>query len=124
MQKNTIIWLLVVVLLVAGVVWLIRTPGKAGSYDELASCIAESGATFYGTFWCPWCQNQKAEFGRSAALLPYVECSTPDGRGQLPVCTEAGVEAYPTWVFPDGTRETGMVPMERLAEITGCQIPE
>lgn len=124
MKKNTIIWLLVVILFIAGVVWLIRTPGKAGAYDGFASCIAESGSTYYGAFWCPNCQNQEALFGRSAKLLPRIECSTQDGRGQLEVCQEAGIEGYPTWEFPDGTRVTGTQSLEILAEATGCSIDQ
>lgn len=124
MNKNTIIWLLVAVLFIAGVVWLIKTPGKPGKYDQFASCIAESGTTYYGAFWCPNCQNQEALFGRSAKLLPRVECSTPDGRGQLQVCQDAEIEGYPTWEFPDGTRVTGTQSFEALAEATSCPLPQ
>lgn len=124
MSKNTIIWLLVLVLFIVGVIWLVKTPGKAGAYDDFASCIAESGAKYYGAFWCPVCKNQEALFGRSAKLLPRVECSTPDGRGQLPVCTEAGVDAYPMWIFPDGERSTGLQSFEILSEKTSCPLPQ
>jgi len=122
-MKDKIIWILVPVLLIASVVWLIRTPDKPGKLDAFATCIAESGATFYGAFWCPHCQNQKAMFGTSARLLPYVECSTPDGNSQLPVCNDAGVKGYPTWEFADGSRESGEVSLERLAEKTSCTLP-
>ena len=123
MNKNTVVWFLILVLFIGGVVWLIRTPGKPGKLDAFATCIAESGATFYGAFWCPHCQNQKAMFGTSARLLPYVECSTPDGNSQLPVCNDAGVKGYPTWEFADGSRESGEVSLERLAEKTSCTLP-
>lgn len=123
-NKNTLIWLIIAVLVIAGVVWLIRTPGKPGKLDSFASCVADAGAVFYGTFWCSFCQNQKAMFGSSAKNLPYVECSTPDGRTQLPVCLEAGIEGYPTWDLPDGTRETGVLSLERLSEVTACPLPE
>ena len=124
MKKSNLIWLVVLVLLTAGVAWLIKTPDKPGRLDIFASCIKDSGAAFYGAFWCPHCQNQKAMFGTSARLLPYVECSTPDGKGQLPKCSEAGVTSYPTWEFADGTRETGEVSLERLSEKTDCLLPE
>ena len=124
MQKNTLIWSLVLVLVIAGVAWLIMVPSKPGKLDSFATCLSESGATFYGAFWCPHCQNQKAMFGVSARLLPYVECSTPDGNGQLPVCTTAGIKGYPTWDFADGTRESGEISLERLSEKTSCPLPE
>lgn len=124
MGKNKIIWVIVIVVVLLGIIWLIRTPGKPGKLDTFASCIKDSGAIYYGAFWCPNCKNQEALFGRSASLLPRVECSTPDGRGQLPVCQDAGVKAYPTWVFADGTPETGTLSLERLSEKTNCSLPE
>lgn len=112
------------VLAVAGLVWIIRMPSKPGKLDTFASCIKDSGTIFYGAFWCQHCQNQKALFGSSAKFLPYVECSTPDGRNQLPICTEAKVTGYPTWEFADGSRESGEVPLKRLSEATGCPLPD
>ncbi len=123
MSKNRAIWLLIGVLCVAGLVWLIKMPTKPGRLDTFATCIKGSGATFYGAFWCPHCQNQKAMFGSSARFLPYVECSTPDGKGQLLVCINAGVTGYPTWKFSDNSRESGEVSLERLSEITNCPLP-
>mgnify|MGYP003393073661 FL=1 len=123
MKKNTVIWLLLSGLIIAGLVWLVLIPAKPGKLDAFATCIKDSGATFFGAFWCPHCQNQKAMFGSSAKLLPYKECSTPDGKGQLPVCTDAGVTGYPTWEFADGSREGGEVSLERLAEKTSCTLP-
>ncbi len=63
-------------------------------------------------------------FGKSAKLLPYIECSTPDGTGQLPVCTEKKIEGYPTWVFPDGSRLSGEVPLATLSAKTQCPLPD
>ncbi len=124
MKKNTIIWLILLAAFIAGVVWLIRTPGRPGELDTFAMCVAESGATFYGAFWCPHCQNQKAIFGSSAKLLPYFECSTPDGSGQLPACTAAGITGYPTWEFADGTRMNGELSLGEISEATNCPLPE
>ncbi len=94
-----------------------------GKYDAFAACVGEKKATFYGAFWCSHCQNQKKEFGSSAHLLPYVECSTPDGNGVTAVCKEKGIKGYPTWEFADGTRETGELSLEHLAEKTSCALP-
>ncbi len=124
MSKNKIITLVVLVVFIGAVAWLVTAPAKAGKYDGLAMCIKDKGALFYGAFWCPHCQNQKAMFGRSARLLPYIECSTPDGKGQLKNCTDVGVKSYPTWVFPDGTTETGEIEPADLAAKVGCAMPE
>jgi thiol-disulfide isomerase/thioredoxin len=90
---------------------------------NLAQCLAQEDATFYGAFWCPHCQDQKEMFGGAQDALPYVECSTPSGNGQRQVCREEGIETYPTWEFADGSRETGVLSADTLAEKTGCPAP-
>ncbi len=91
--------------------------------DPFATCLGEKGATFYGAFWCGHCQEQKQMFGAAKSKLPYVECASPDGQRQLDVCVEAKVESYPTWVFSDGERRTGVQTLAQLAEKTGCTLP-
>lgn len=112
-MKKTLLFLSLLFLVACG-------PGK---YDAFASCIAGSGTTFYGAFWCPHCAAQKDLFGSSADLLPYVECSLPDKTGQTQVCIDAKVQSYPTWQFPDGSRLSGEVSLKGLAEKTGCELP-
>jgi thiol-disulfide isomerase/thioredoxin len=98
-----------------------------GKLDQFAQCLKDKGATFYGAFWCPHCKAQKAMFGSSAKLLPYVECSTPDGNSQTQICIDKKIESYPTWELADGTRlptESGSgVSLKTLAEKTGCVLP-
>lgn len=89
-----------------------------------AQCLKDSGAIFYGAFWCPHCQAQKKLFGSQAIKkLPYIECSTPDGKAQNQICIDSGVKSYPTWQFADGTRQTGELTFAELAEKTSCPIP-
>lgn len=109
--------LIVIVLLVVAS----RRPGKL---DEFARCLSEKRATFYGAFWCPHCQRQKTLFGRSARLLPYIECSTPDGKGQTLECKDKNITGYPTWIFADDSREAGEVSLQTLAEKTNCVLPK
>lgn len=119
---NIVLGLLGLALIIVGSIYLVKAGNKPGEHDELAMCIEKSGAKFYGAFWCPHCQDQKALFGKSAEFLPYVECSTPDGNEQNELCKEAGIENYPTWVFPNGTQAGGGQTLEELAEKTGCQL--
>lgn len=124
MNKKLTIGIVLVIL--AGIdigAWL-SYARQPGAYDVFARCLKEKGAVFYGAFWCPHCQNQKMMFGKSAKLLPYVECSTPDGKNQFQVCKDKQIEGYPTWEFADGSRETGEVALERLSEKTKCQLPQ
>lgn len=121
--KQTIISVIsVLVVFGALVAFLVHQGKKPGQYDTLAQCVADSGAKFYGAFWCPHCQAQKTAFGKSAKYLPYVECSQPDGKGQLEICVEKEIASYPTWEFADGSRQSGRLSPEELAAITSCSI--
>ena len=114
---------LVIVVVAGGIGFGIWSASQPGPLDDFAQCLKDKKVIFYGAFWCPHCQNQKKLFGRSASLLPYVECSTANGQGMLPICQDNQVTGYPTWVFPDETRESGEVPLATLAERSGCLLP-
>lgn len=124
MNKQTLISIgIVVVAVVGALIFLQKEANKPNPLDSFAACLGESGAKFYGAFWCPHCADQKKMFGTSVKLLPYVECSTPDSKGVTQVCIDAGIKSYPTWIFADGTISTGVQELETLAEKTSCVIP-
>lgn len=123
-RKTLVIVVIFVVLGIGLLLYSRHSQIPQGKYDTFAQCLKNKGATFYGAFWCPHCQNQKSMFGSSVDLLPYVECSTPDGQGQLQTCKDKNVTGYPTWVFPDGSRQSGEVSLEQLAQKTGCELPK
>lgn len=100
----------------------LKSPAQPGRLDAFAQCLKQSGAVFYGAFWCPHCKSQKKMFGSSVKYIPYVECSTPDGKRQLQVCKDKKITGYPTWEFADGSRLSGEVPLEILADKTDCQL--
>lgn len=127
-KNNVKIFVSILVLLVLGIIGavLVRsnsTPLGPGKYDDFATCLKDKGAVFYGAFWCPHCQATKKLFGSSQRLLPYVECSTADGNAQLQVCKDKKIEGYPTWEFADGSRLTGEVNFQQLADKTSCLLP-
>lgn len=123
MKNKTIIIVVLLIIGLAAVLW-IKSSRQPGQLDAFAECLKENGAVFYGTFWCSHCQNQKALFGKSAKRLPYLECSTPDSRGQLAICKNKNIESYPTWEFKDGSRLNGEISLRQLAEKTGCPLPQ
>lgn len=130
MNNNVKIFISVVGILILGVIAtaIIRGGGeggtaKAGELDQFAMCLEEKGAKFYGAYWCPHCNSQKKMFGSSAKLLPYVECSTLDGKGQTQECTDKNITGYPTWEFADGSRLSGEIPLITLAVKTSCTLP-
>lgn len=85
----------------------------------LAVHLRESGARFYGAYWCPTCQKQKALFEASVERLPYVECS-PNGRSGVGNfdCISNDIKDYPTWIIR-GRRYTGLLPVAELAALSG-----
>jgi uncharacterized membrane protein len=99
------------------------TTSSGESEIALAKHLSAAGAKFYGAFWCPHCQKQKATFGKEAMqFVPYVECSPPDRNGQTAVCQAANIEGYPTWDI-NGQRSTGEKSLTDLADLTGYQGP-
>ena len=126
MQKTRIIsYFIAVAVIIAGLIyWSYYEANKPSKYDGFAQCIADSGAKFYGAFWCSHCQSQKKMFESAAKLLPYIECSTPDGKSILPICAEKKIESFPTWDFSDGSRQTGEMHLSALAGKTKCVLPQ
>ena len=120
--QKRIVWAVVTIAIISGVGFLIYMNAQPGKYDALAKCVAEKEAIFYGAYWCPACNQQKAIFGKSAQYLPYVECSLPGGNGQNDICIAAKIEAYPTWQFTNGEKLTGVLSIEELAAKTSCEI--
>lgn len=123
MRRKNIKWIIALVIIAAILGLWAFANSRPSRLDGFAQCLKDKNAVFYGAFWCPHCQNQKRLFGRSAKFLPYVECSTPDGRSQTPDCTEKNVEGYPTWEFADQSRINGEATLEALSGKTGCVIP-
>lgn len=103
-------------------VYLLYTEQRSnanGETDAFAQCLADKGITMYGADWCPHCQNEKKAFGDSFRLVPYVEC--PDDPQK---CLAAGINGYPTWVFPDGKKLVGEQGLKKLSEESGCILPD
>ncbi len=127
-MKSTYIYIGLVVLIVVGLVIVRNNSERQGAtaqvtkYDDFAQCLGDAGAKFYGAFWCPHCAEQKALFEKSAKL-PYIECSTPDSKGQMPICATEKIEGYPTWKFADGEVINKVMQLSELAEKTSCPLP-
>jgi hypothetical protein len=121
--KTIILSVVGIAVLIGVLVFAKASDSKPGQLDSFATCLGDKGAKFFGAFWCPHCQAQKALFGKSAKLLPYTECSTADGKGMLPICIENKIEGFPTWEFADASRLTGEVPLATLSEKTSCPLP-
>jgi glutaredoxin len=127
-MKSVHFYTILVICLIVGLIYLRNTSDSAPTtattaLDTFSKCLSDAGATFYGAYWCPHCQDQK-ELLQHSTFMPYVECSTPDGKGQLKVCSDLGITGYPTWIFKDGTQESKLLELSVLGEKTGCALPE
>jgi glutaredoxin len=135
-QKNRKIILAVIIVLIAVGFSFLFSKNKAtptetaatvnissDSMDTFTQCLKDSGAKFYGASWCSHCQNQK-KLLNSSKNIPYIECSAPDGKSQLQICTDNKIEGYPTWVFADGSRQSGELSLEILSQKSNCKLPQ
>jgi hypothetical protein len=109
----------------AVLVGMLSTPADpAGStkLDNFAKCVATK-STFYGSFWCPHCEDQKKLFGDSFKYIHYVECAVPRSRQISFECMAARIRVTPTWIFSDGERREGVQSLQQLGDKTGCRLP-
>ncbi len=119
--RNVIITIVIVV--VFAVAYYFIRQRQTSRLDAFAQCLTAKQAKMYGAFWCPHCEDQKEKFGSSFQYAPYVECGIKGSKGIEPVCTQAGIKQFPTWVFADGTRVIGPHELDFLAGATGCSLP-
>lgn len=122
-MKNTFVLVGVIALVIVAVILLaVFAGGSAKSnlaLDAFARCLASKNITMYGAYWCSHCQNEKKAFGNSFKFVPYVECTQETAK-----CTAAGIQGFPTWVFPDGKRLIGEQGLYRISEQSGCPLSQ
>jgi hypothetical protein len=116
-----------ILLIVAGVAWgayyYFYYVKPVSNLDGFAKCISSKGARMYGAWWCPHCAEQKEEFGYAFQYVNYTECSPEGQKTMNDTCKQAGIQHFPTWQFPDGSRKEGTLPLSELSERTGCKLP-
>jgi hypothetical protein len=109
--------LTIIAVAVAYGLFVLLSPEETGKHDPLAQCLTAQGVAMYGTDWCSHCQDQKRLFGRSFKHVTYVNCDL-----DTTACNLAGIEGFPTWVFPDGTKKPGVQSLESLAARFDCPL--
>lgn len=116
-------WMIILAFVVfGGLIGVVLYQNNAPSkYDDFAQCLTDQGATMYGAYWCPHCEEQRAAFGSAFKYIDYVECSSP-GSNTFDLCPD--IESTPTWEKEDGSRITGALPFSVLSEEFGCELPQ
>ena len=123
-KKSHYILVLIAVLIIGGIYWGYSSSKAPGKYDDFAKCLTANNAEFYGAFWCPACAQQKKLFGNSMKHVKYIECSKPDRSGQTSICINEKITSYPTWKFSDGSKVSGVLGLDELAQRAGCTLTE
>lgn len=118
-MRKIIIYIVVIGGILVGGIFLLSKPKNADSnYDNFAQCLTDKKLTMYGAYWCSHCQAQKKLFGESFKNVSYVECTAnPD------LCTQKGINGYPTWIDASGQKYEGEQSLEKLSQISSCQLP-
>ncbi len=116
MKTKFAVFTIIAIIIVIGLGVFLNKPAGPSKLDGFAQALKTDGAKFYGAFWCPHCQAEKALFGSSVKYLPYIECSTPD-RQVTQICVDNKIESYPTWFFKDGITVASPTPPSTVCNI-------
>jgi len=87
-----------------------------------AQALADADVKFFGAAWCPACRQQKELFQDGAQFLPFIEVTNPD-RTLNQTGIDEGIQQFPTWEFPDGTRLEGIASLATLSTRSNVAIP-
>lgn len=105
--------ILIIIVVIAVIFIAVKYYNKSSS-DTLAKCLKDKGVKFYGASYCGHCTSQKAMFNDSPDI-PYIECTDINNKEAC-----KGLEGYPTWVFPDGTKKEGELPLSYIKQLAKC----
>lgn len=116
-KHNRIMSIVILIGIIFIVYFLFNRSGKRGE-NNLASCLKQKGAKMYGAYYCGYCNQQKQILGNSSDI-PYIECIDKNGKSKEE-CSKLNVASYPTWIFSDGKRISGLASVEQLKQYAGC----
>ncbi len=121
MEKRTVVMItfLVLILLVGGLYiftdWFSKVTGYftgEAEREKVAQCLAQKGAEYYGSDFCPDCEKQKKEFGNSFKLVSYVDCG--ENKVNCP-----NVREIPAW-YMDKQIYYGYKTLDELKQLSNC----
>ncbi|TXT35173.1 MAG: cyclophilin type peptidyl-prolyl cis-trans isomerase, partial [Planctomycetota bacterium] len=88
-----------------------------------AQQLNAAGAKLYGAAWNADTTAQMQLFGDGAQFLSFVE-STNTSHQPNQVATDHNITTYPTWIFADNSRLTGVQTLAALSAQSGIAIPQ
>ncbi|MFO0913889.1 MAG: Ig-like domain-containing protein [Pirellulales bacterium] len=87
-----------------------------------AKALTAANVKLYGASWHANTILQKELFADGQTYLNYIEAANPD-KTPNSVATSNNITTYPTWIFNDGTRLTGVQTLAAIAQKAGLTIP-
>jgi len=87
-----------------------------------AKALTDAGVKLYSAAWCSFCTAQKQLFQDGGSYLPFIEVTNPD-RTRNAIGIANNIESFPTWEFPGGSREEGVLSLQELSQLSGVAIP-
>lgn len=117
-MNKTLIWggVITALVVIIGIFLISKPPKDNPKLDSFVQCLATKKLVMYGAYWCPHCQNQKKLLGDSQ-YIPYVECTV-----EIKKCQDLGVNSYPTWIDANGQRYDGEQSLQKLSQISACEL--
>lgn len=94
---------------------------ESRSLESFAQCLTQKGIKLYGSSRDVLTQEQKTIFGKAIEYLTYIECIEPESGELLFECQVKKIKTFPTWEFADGKRKSGVLSLEELKELSGCE---
>ena len=114
-MKRSTLWTIGVVAAVLLLAYFILSKPAVKLTDNIAECIGENSIV-YEQLGCHACETQQELFGEDYEYLNSVDCFFEREK-----CSDAKIRATPTWVI-DGKKIEGVQSIEKLQELTGCQL--
>ena len=94
----------------------------ANDLVAFATALNDAGVQFFGSAFSAETTEQRELFEDGSDFLPFLEVTNPDGSLNALGISE-DITVFPTWEFPDGSRETGVLSLEEISERSGVAIP-
>lgn len=97
---------------------------ETASIDTVAfaKALTAAGVKFYGTAGSSDTTLQKQAFEDAGQFLPFVNVANADGTPNQ-TAIDNNITTFPTWVFPDLSRLTGVQTLDALSAQAGIAIP-
>ena len=112
MVKKGLVTVIIILAVIIFAVLIMDTPVPE-TPEEVAKCIGEN-SVLYVQLGCSHCKTQEDMFGDNYKYLNVIDCFYERDK-----CSE--ISGTPAWIIDD-EEHSGVQSIEKLKELTGCQV--